>query len=94
MARLADRLAEFEGTAGDRRAVARAARDLHDSEPFPADADRSLTPETVVANLDDAPHGDVIERWNWWLGALDLAYGGYAEFQLGTASDDRSRTDG
>jgi hypothetical protein len=21
-------------------------------------------------------------RWNWWLGALEVAYGGYAEFQV------------
>ena len=47
-----------------------------------ADADVPLTPEHVVVQLADAPEGSPAERWNWWVGALEFAYGGYAEFQV------------
>jgi hypothetical protein len=26
------------------------------------------------------------ERWNWWLGALDIAHGGHAEFRAGNGN--------
>ena len=72
-------------------AVARQARDLADAGRFDADFDAELTVETVVENLGDAPDGySLAERWNWWLGALDVSHGGYTEFgvrqDLGTHS--------
>lgn len=38
--------------------------------------------ERVVTPTDR--HGDThpATRWNWWLGALEAAYGGYREFQV------------
>jgi hypothetical protein len=38
--------------------------------------------DEIVENLQDAPDESVANRWNWWMGALEVAYGGYAEFQL------------
>lgn len=73
----------FGGTAAERRVVARQARDLADSGKHDADRGRPLTVEEIVENLDDAPDGESLpSRWNWWLGALDVAYGGYREFQV------------
>lgn len=81
---LADRLAaSFGGTEAERAAVVRAARDLSDSGRYAADTDRSLTVEIVVTELGDAPDGGPADRWNWWMGALDLAYGGgYGDHQV------------
>ena len=63
--------------------VSRQARDMADAEQFDADFDAELTVQTVVRNLDDAPAGySLVERWNWWLGALDLSHGGYARFSV------------
>lgn len=73
----------FGGTPAERRVVARQARDLADSGKHDADRGRPLTVEEIVENLDDAPDGESLpSRWNWWLGALDVAYGGYREFQV------------
>ncbi|SDN02131.1 hypothetical protein SAMN04487949_3195 [Halogranum gelatinilyticum] len=75
--------AAFGGTAAERRVVARQARDLADSGTHEADRGRPLTVEEIVENLADAPEGTSLpSRWNWWLGALDVAYGGYREFQI------------
>jgi len=79
---LAVGLETFGGDEAERRAVARHARDLADSGRYEADADVPLTPEHVVVQLADAPEGSPAERWNWWVGALEFAYGGYAEFQV------------
>lgn len=82
--RLEAALAEtFGGTPGERRVVARQARDLDDAGKLAADRGRPLAAADVVENLRDAP-GDrsLAERWNWWLGALELAYGGYRPFQI------------
>jgi hypothetical protein len=63
--------------------VARQARDMAEGGQFAADFDAELTPETVVDNLADAPEGySLVERWNWWLGALDLSHGGYTRFSV------------
>jgi len=72
----------FDGGEGERRAVVRAAGDLADSGRLAADRGSELTAETVVRELDDAPEGSsVSERWNWWIGALAVAYGdAYAQF--------------
>jgi len=79
---LAVGLESFGGDADERRTVARHARDLADSGRYVDDAGIELTPEHVVVQLADAPDGDPAERWNWWLGSLEVAYGGYAEFQI------------
>jgi hypothetical protein len=70
----------FGGTAGERRAVVRAAGDLADAGRLPEDRGHALTVGTVVDELDEAPGGTPADRWNWWIGALDVAYGGYAGF--------------
>ncbi len=75
-------LEPFGGDDGERRTVARHARDLADSGRYTDDAGIELTPEHVVVQLADAPDGSPAERWNWWLGSLEVAYGGYAEFQI------------
>lgn len=75
-------LEPFGGDESERRTVARNARDLADSGRYVEDSGIELTPEHVVVQLADAPDGGPIERWNWWLGSLEVAYGGYAEFQV------------
>jgi hypothetical protein len=75
--------AEFGGTEAERRAVARAARDLADSGKPSHDRGHALTVPGVIDHLGDAPDGSsLVERWNWWLGALDAAYGGYDYFTV------------
>jgi hypothetical protein len=74
-------LAGLETFGGDTE-FARHARDLADSGRYAEDADVELTAEHVVVQLADAPDGGPVERWNWWIGSLDLAFGGYAEFRI------------
>ncbi|WP_435362647.1 hypothetical protein [Haloarchaeobius sp. DYHT-AS-18] len=68
---------EFGGQA---HVVVREAVDLHDSGQYRRDAGHELTSDVIVDNLRDAPEGDVVERWNWWLGSLALAYGDQYEY--------------
>lgn len=75
-------LARWGGSDEERRAVARAAGDLADSGRYAADVGAELDAETVLAELSDARDGSPAERWNWWLGALEVAYGGYREFRV------------
>ncbi|MFC7325617.1 hypothetical protein ACFQMF_13630 [Halorubrum rutilum] len=88
--RLENALAEaFGGTEAERRAVARAACDLADSGRPSEDRGHALTVPGVVDHLDDAPDGSsLVERWNWWLGALEAAYGGYDYFTVRFVEDD------
>jgi len=72
----------FGGTVAERRAVARTAGDLSDAGRVADDLGVALTPTVVVENLGDAPEGTSAERWNWWMGALAAAYGGYYEFRV------------
>jgi len=82
----------FDADAGERRAVVRAARDLTDAGRLAADRGTPLATETLVAELADAPEGSSLaERWNWWVGALDVAYGGYAEFEVRRYEEDGRR---
>ena len=71
----------FESTAGERRVVARQATDLHDSGRYAETHGVELQVETVVSNLGEAPDEcGLVERWNWWVGAMELAHGGYERF--------------
>jgi hypothetical protein len=73
----------FGGTDAERRVVVRQAVDLADSGRAARDRGTALTVAEVVANLAEAPAGDSLpSRWNWWMGALEVAHGGYAEFQV------------
>ena len=75
--------AEFDGADAEYRVVARQARDLADAGIVARDRGEPLTVAEIVRNLADAPEdSDVADRWNWWLGALDTAYGGYREFEV------------
>lgn len=83
--------AEFGGTEAERRVVARQARDLSDSGKLAADRGTELTVESVVDDLADAPDGhDLIDRWNWWLGSLETAYGGYERFTVHAVGDEQN----
>lgn len=73
---------QFPAGEGERRAVVRQAGDLADSGTYERDVGAPLTPDAIVRNLADAPDEGLASRWNWWLGALEVAYGGYAEFQV------------
>lgn len=81
-ATLEQRLDEaFDGNEPARRAVSRQARDLADSGRIAEELGHELTAEVVLTNLDDAPDEyDLVERWNWWMGALDLSHGNYQRF--------------
>lgn len=83
-AKLATTLAEhFDAGETTARIVARQAGDLHDSRQLAYDLDMAVTVESVVAHLEDAPDEyTLIERWNWWLGALELSHGGYERFKV------------
>ena len=75
--------AAFDGSAAERRVVARQARDLADSGQHLSDRGHPLAVDDVIENLSDAPEGSsLVDRWNWWMGALDVAYGGYEPFQV------------
>lgn len=81
--RLRRALTVFEGPETARRVVTRQAADLLASGRLEADLGIEPTVETVVRNLADAPDGHgLVERWNWWIGALELAYGGYLQFRV------------
>ncbi|MFB6147238.1 MAG: hypothetical protein ABEJ08_06075 [Halobacteriaceae archaeon] len=68
---------------GERRVVARQAGDLADDGRFRDDTGEALAPQRVVEGLSDAPDDrPLVERWNWWMGALDVAHGDYARFAI------------
>ena len=75
-------LDRFGGTEPERRTVARQAVDLADTGRYPRDTGRALTPDLIVDELADAPDGSPADRWNWWIGVLAVAYGGYEEFAV------------
>jgi len=82
--------AAFPGGPNERRAVVRAAVDLADDGRLVRDRGTELAIEMVVEELRDAPDDSVADRWNWWLGALEIAYGGYEPFQVRRyAAEDR-----
>ena len=75
----------FGGSERTRRIVARTASDLADSGRLEGDMGIEVTPRTVISNLEDAPEEySLVERWNWWVGSLDLSHGGYQRFFVRT----------
>ncbi|TQQ81592.1 hypothetical protein [Halonotius roseus] len=79
----------FDSSAADRRVVVRQATDLAAVGKPESDRGVPLSVDDIVDNLRDAPDGaDLVDRWNWWLGALDLAYGGYQQFTVQARADD------
>ncbi|MFC6716884.1 hypothetical protein ACFQGT_16485 [Natrialbaceae archaeon GCM10025810] len=80
---LESRLRErFGGSPGEARTVARQAVDLADAGRYEADVDAPLTADVVCQELADAPDGTPADRWNWWIGSLELAFGGYERFGI------------
>lgn len=80
---LAAALERFEGDADARHVVARQAQDLADSGALEADLGIELDAATVVDELGDAPaEYTLVERWNWWMGSLELSQRGYEEFRV------------
>ena len=80
---------EFGGTEAELRVVTRQARDLVDSGQTISDRGADLSIDELVGHLQDAPDdSDLIERWNWWMGALDVAYGGYERFSVRFVRDE------
>ena len=81
--RLESRLREeFDGSEGESRVVVRQAVDLADSGTYEADVGAPLTTDVVLEELADAPDGTPADRWNWWIGSLEIAYGGYEQFGI------------
>jgi hypothetical protein len=75
--------AEFGGSDSALRAVSRQARDLADSGRVADDLGAELTVAEICSQLADAPDDHtLVERWNWWVGALDLSHGGYRRFRV------------
>lgn len=74
---------EFGGTMGESRVVVRQAVDLSDAGRYGEDVGATLTNDVVVEELAAAPSGTPADRWNWWMGALEVAYGGYERFGVG-----------
>ena len=73
----------FGGDEQARRAVSRQARDLVDSERIETDFGYELTVDAILDHLADAPDDhSLVERWNWWVGSLDLSEGGYQRFHV------------
>ena len=82
---------EFGGSEAELRVVARQAQDLADSGKAVSDRGQELTVDELVGHLQDAPaDADLVERWNWWMGALDVAYGGYERFSVRFVRNDES----
>ncbi|ELY94536.1 hypothetical protein [Natrialba taiwanensis] len=73
---------EFSATESQVRVVVRQAIDLAEAGQYEADVGTAVTAAVVVAELGDAPSGTVPERWNWWIGSLELAFGGYERFGI------------
>jgi len=75
--------AAFGGSEQVRRAVARQARDLADSGRIEDGFGYELTADAVVDHLADAPDDhSLLDRWNWWIGSLELADGSYQRFRV------------
>ncbi len=74
--------AAFDATPAQCRVVARQAVDLADSGQYASDLGFELTIDHILHELADAPDEPLPDRWNWWIGSLELAYGGYEAFGI------------
>lgn len=76
--------AAFGAAPAERRVVVRQALDLADAGRWAETHEgEPLTVDQVVAELEQAPSGEgLADRWNWWLGSLELAYGGFERFAV------------
>ena len=74
--------AEFGGSSAEARVVVRQAVDLADSGQYETHVDVPLTADAVVDELADAPDGTPADRWNWWIGSLEVAFGEYERFAI------------
>ncbi|AHG00166.1 hypothetical protein HALLA_16530 [Halostagnicola larsenii XH-48] len=72
----------FGGPMAESRVVVRQAVDLDDSGRYTATVDIELTNDLVIAELSDAPDGTPADRWNWWIGSLEIAFGDYERFGI------------
>jgi hypothetical protein len=74
--------AAFDGEPAERRVVVRQVMDLVDAERWAETHDGTpLTVDRIVAELEQAPDDDgLADRWNWWMGSLELAHGGFDRF--------------
>lgn len=80
----------FDASSAERRVVVRQATDLAAAGTVDRDRGEPLSVAEVVRQLSDAPEGTSLAgRWNWWLGALEVAYGGYERFQVVRYGRDR-----
>lgn len=71
----------FGASPAEQRVVVRQAGDLHDSGRYATVHGAELTVDDVLDNLREAPEDlGVVERWNWWMGALHLAHDGFDSF--------------
>lgn len=68
---------QYERDAGVALTPDAIARHLADAPDAP---DATVTPDPP--GPPDASGGGLASRWNWWMGALEVAYGGYAAFQV------------
>jgi hypothetical protein len=79
------RLAEtFGGEPAERRVVVRQALDLADARRWAeTHDDEPLTADQVVDELEQAPSGQgLADRWNWWIGSLEVAFGDFERFAV------------
>ncbi|MEF8813445.1 MAG: hypothetical protein V5A55_06465 [Halovenus sp.] len=75
--------AAFGGSDKALRVVSRQARDLADAGRIEADFGYTLTVEAVCSHLADAPDDhSLVQRWNWWIGSLELSHGDYQRFRV------------
>lgn len=73
----------YDDTEKECRVVARAAGDLADTGRYESDIGAELSVEQILGELEEAPDGyGVVQRWNWWIGSLEVAYGGYDQFRV------------
>lgn len=82
---LSRRLADtYRGEPAERRVVVRQAMDLVDAGRWVETHDgEALTVDRLLAELEQAPDGDgLADRWNWWIGALEIAHGGFERFAV------------
>lgn len=76
---------QFDASERAVRVVTRQACDLADSGRIENDLGSPLTVTALCTHLADAPDEyTLVQRWNWWLGSLEFAFGGYLEFLIRT----------